>query len=622
MPHPSPSLNAESFSASLDSCLNSDAEDTSLLGADPPDTQMTSASEMVSTDVVLPGTQLSGAFATSTPRFKTCCPSASPRDCSENNAEDTSLIVAKVPDNRMTSAFETHSFDIVLPSTQFIGPSATSAARLLSELSPPHIDAKSTTSILSEALFQTIVPSADSQFLTAQARIVNSEPAKEDTSLSNTRLPGIQYDLSKFEKSSTPGDVLIVRLGSVQDPTVVDESSSKHQSDDRAGSSASSEAPSSLFFKVTKRGLSADEDLPDTQSEAWVCHEALAEKQAARNEKMTSGNASSRSPSITSSAFRRHAINGDVAREDPSDVSCIPQAGRMAESQAEDDSIVDGDEPPTFRQPTLEPKNVGSTVSSLSFSSQASSTTISHLKQPLNKISCRERKRIIVSPGRPPNVTKAMTAWVKKTNWLLDPFREDDDCWFHPSPRPPRIGPGSIHRPVGKLQKVFMWQDRGGKHTIVLNFGIAVKLINYQMTKQQQDGFINKQWHLSHLCGNWTCLNPAHTTVEPGYVNISRNNCFSHRSGCLHTPKCLKDKKVALGADNLLVNHNNPSISVMDLSAADESSDWSPQEFQEEEDKMMMDSIVRSEVISDDGHNHSDDIQSDIGVSSHDNNLV
>lgn len=63
--------------------------------------------------------------------------------------------------------------------------------------------------------------------------------------------------------------------------------------------------------------------------------------------------------------------------------------------------------------------------------------------------------------------------------------------------------------------------------------------------------FINKKWHLSHLCGNWTCVNPGHTTVEPGNVNISRNNCFSHRGGCLHDPKCMKEKKVNLGANGI-----------------------------------------------------------------------
>jgi hypothetical protein len=103
----------------------------------------------------------------------------------------------------------------------------------------------------------------------------------------------------------------------------------------------------------------------------------------------------------------------------------------------------------------------------------------------------------------------------------------------------------------------FTWQDRRGKHAIVLNFGIVSKLLLNKLSKQQIDGFISKQWHLSHLCGNWICLNPAHTTVEPGSVNISRNSCFAHRSGCGHTPQCIKDLKVALGADGKLVDRPN-----------------------------------------------------------------
>ncbi|KAK0111089.1 hypothetical protein ONS95_001467 [Cadophora gregata] len=169
-------------------------------------------------------------------------------------------------------------------------------------------------------------------------------------------------------------------------------------------------------------------------------------------------------------------------------------------------------------------------ASNLLSACQSSVSTSAGSKIPFNKISCKERKRIIISPNRPPNVTKAMIEWVRKTNWLLDPFRENDDCWLHPSPPAALLSVSGVCRPVGTLQKCFTWKDTEGKHSIVLNYGIVVKLINYQMTKQQQDGFVNKQWHLSHLCGNWTCLNPAHTTVEPGRINIGRNKCFSHRS--------------------------------------------------------------------------------------------
>lgn len=209
-------------------------------------------------------------------------------------------------------------------------------------------------------------------------------------------------------------------------------------------------------------------------------------------------------------------------------------------------------------------------------------------KEPFNKATCRERKRIVVSSNRPTCLTKAMCQWVDSTNYLLDPFRDDDECWFHPSPPPAHLSVNGILRPCGKLQKKFNWKDRNGKHSLVLNFGIASKLVNHKMTKQQKDGFINKQWHLSHLCGNWTCLNPTHTTVEPGNVNIGRNNCFSHRSGCLHHPPCMKDKKVALGADGQLVDHTTSFESnIRPVNIADWE-DWSAQGFNDGEDSSMV----------------------------------
>ncbi|TGO61432.1 hypothetical protein BCON_0027g00180 [Botryotinia convoluta] len=171
---------------------------------------------------------------------------------------------------------------------------------------------------------------------------------------------------------------------------------------------------------------------------------------------------------------------------------------------------------------------------------------------PGNKLECRERKRIIVSSTRrPPHVKKSMQIWLESTNRLLDPFREDSECWFHPAPPPPRITPIGTWRACGNIQKAFSWQDRNGKHSLTLNFGIVSKILFHTMTKRQKDGFINKKWHLSHLCGNWICLNPNHTTVEPGTVNISRNSCFSHRGGCSHEPKCMKEKKANLSAKGI-----------------------------------------------------------------------
>jgi hypothetical protein len=226
-------------------------------------------------------------------------------------------------------------------------------------------------------------------------------------------------------------------------------------------------------------------------------------------------------------------------------------------------------------------------------------------KEPLNKATCRERKRIVVSSNRPPCLTKAMCQWVDSTNYLLNPFRDDDECWFHPSPPPAHLSMNGILRPCGKLQKRFNWKDRNGKHSLVLNFGIASKLVNHKMTKQQKDGFINKQWHLSHLCGNWTCLNPTHTTVEPGKVNIGRNNCFSHCSGCLHHPPCMKDKKVALGADGRLVEHMNSFASnIRPVNIADWE-DWSAQGFNDGDDFTMIDDNEDLEFPADENGGNS-----------------
>jgi len=207
---------------------------------------------------------------------------------------------------------------------------------------------------------------------------------------------------------------------------------------------------------------------------------------------------------------------------------------------------------------------------------------------PYNLLSCRERKRIFVDSSRPVKLTKDMQQWFHKTNWLLDPFREDDNCWFHPSPPPARVGASGALRPCGKINKTFHWQDRRGRHSLVVNYGIICKLLYHKMTKQQKDGFINRQWHVSHLCGNWSCVNPDHNVIEPGIVNISRNNCFSHRSGCVHNPPCMKHKKVALDVDGRPIDHNLPVVIVL---PDDEWDAWGDHNFGDDEDHPMNESL-------------------------------
>lgn len=158
-------------------------------------------------------------------------------------------------------------------------------------------------------------------------------------------------------------------------------------------------------------------------------------------------------------------------------------------------------------------------------------TSLLFSNHPPNKITIRERKRIIVSHSRPSALTTSMTAWITQIQRLLDPFREDYECWFHPNPPSPLVTSTGSIRPFGVIKKLFGWTDPKikVKSCIVLNYGIVNKIINYTISKREADGFVNRKWHLSHLCGNWTCLNPRHTCVEEGRVNAERNGCFSHR---------------------------------------------------------------------------------------------
>lgn len=304
-----------------------------------------------------------------------------------------------------------------------------------------------------------------------------------------------------------------------------------------------------------------DEDLPDTQSESPDTGKILA-----------SGN------DLVMRYEDSQATQGDTSQISGNSIGGLPS---LKEMQAR---LNAGQQQQQFLDEAKK-------IPAASFTSDVSVSASSVVgeKAPLNKLTCRERKRIATSPNRPPSLTKAMKQWITKTHNLLDPFREDDDCWFHPSPPPARLTKSGILQPCGKLQKRFTWQDHRGKHSIVLNYGIVSKIINFKLTKQQKDGFINKQWHLSHLCGNWTCLNPTHTTVEPGKTNISRNNCFSHRSGCLHEPKCLKEKKVPLTPDGKPVNHTPDFRVEATQKAVDNWDNWSMQSFDDGEVSVLID---------------------------------
>lgn len=153
----------------------------------------------------------------------------------------------------------------------------------------------------------------------------------------------------------------------------------------------------------------------------------------------------------------------------------------------------------------------------------------------------KERKRFLVDKPTIPMII-AMRKWVAETYALLDVHREEDNCWFHPSPPPPHPN----GRARGAISRCFFWGDETGRHCIWVNFGVVALIVKHYLTDEQREGYITKGWHLSHLCGNWTCCNWKHFTVEPGTINISRNVCFRLPRGCHHHPQCMKDKKKRL----------------------------------------------------------------------------
>lgn len=114
-----------------------------------------------------------------------------------------------------------------------------------------------------------------------------------------------------------------------------------------------------------------------------------------------------------------------------------------------------------------------------------------------------------------------------------------DDCWLHPSPPPDRRN----GRPTGTIQCRFLWKDSSGNHRLMVNVGFVLLIVQSQLSEEQKQGYVSESWHLSHLCGNWTCCNWRHMTVESGRINNSRNQCFPIHGYCWHKPPCMKRRK-------------------------------------------------------------------------------
>lgn len=152
-------------------------------------------------------------------------------------------------------------------------------------------------------------------------------------------------------------------------------------------------------------------------------------------------------------------------------------------------------------------------------------------------MSIKDRKRHFIYT-RDASMKDRMKTYVNDVYRLFDDSRSEDNCWLHPSPPVRKNG-----RPAGSIQCEFKWNDSENEHAHRVNFGIVALIINHHLTGAQKEGFVNNAWHLSHLCGNWTCCNWRHMTVESAGINVGRNVCFPAITPCSHDPPCMKDRK-------------------------------------------------------------------------------
>ena len=157
---------------------------------------------------------------------------------------------------------------------------------------------------------------------------------------------------------------------------------------------------------------------------------------------------------------------------------------------------------------------------------------------PKDTMPVKDRKRFFMYTPTAA-MKKAMRVDVSGIHRFFNPIKNIGDCMLHP--HPPPLGPDGDMR--GAIPYGYRWKDDVGNHNIKVNYGVVALLVNYHLTAVQKEGWIEEAWHLSHLCGNWTCCNWRHHTVEDGPTNISRNVCFGSTKECIHRPPCMKDKK-------------------------------------------------------------------------------
>jgi hypothetical protein len=115
----------------------------------------------------------------------------------------------------------------------------------------------------------------------------------------------------------------------------------------------------------------------------------------------------------------------------------------------------------------------------------------------------------------------------------------------------------------GVLRVGISFHHNGKVENLHVNIGLIAVLLNDRLTHDQMEGIIDKAWHCSHLCGNFTCINPEHITVEPGRINQERNVCFRDKYGpCKHSPACIKHLKIPVKdlQPNATLDESQPKV--------------------------------------------------------------
>ncbi|KAF1952611.1 hypothetical protein CC80DRAFT_552107 [Byssothecium circinans] len=112
---------------------------------------------------------------------------------------------------------------------------------------------------------------------------------------------------------------------------------------------------------------------------------------------------------------------------------------------------------------------------------------------------------------------------------------QDNNCWIYE-----RSQGGNSN----SICIAITFEHEGLKHRLTQNFGTINMFLQGKLTTDIIDKFIEKWWHLSHLCGNWRCVNINHVILEARETNIRRNACFrakeeARRPYCQHDPPCM-----------------------------------------------------------------------------------